>query len=106
MCNQRTRDVSICSHSPHNQATTNPIITNACQTLQAMPTKDLRKEEGRRVNALAKRVQKHESHVKSVFGAAWNTVRYNGTVLSTMYHSQEESHVVTVRFMLENRVEK
>ena len=109
MCNQRTHDVSICSHSPHSQATTNPITTNACRTLQEMPTNNLRKEEGGRVNALAKRVHKHDSHVRSVFGAAWNTVRYNGTVLSTTLKknvgAQRGSTYVTIRFMLENGVE-
>ena len=103
MCYQSTRDVSICCHSPHSQATTNPITTNACQTLQEMPKNNLRKEEGGRVNALAKRVHKHDSHVRSVFGAAWNTVHYNGTVLSTTLKknvgAQHGSTYVTVRFV-------
>ena len=69
-----------------------------------------RKEEGGQMNALAKRVHKHESRVKSVFGAAWNTVRYNGTVLSNTLKknvgAQRGSTYVTVRFMLKNGVEK
>jgi hypothetical protein len=62
------------------------------------------------VDALAKRLHKHESHVKSVFGVAWNTVRYNGTVLNTTLKknvgAQGGSTYVPVRFMLENGVEK
>jgi hypothetical protein len=62
------------------------------------------------VNALAKRVHKHDSHVKSVFGATWNTICYNGRVLSTTLKknvgAQRGSTYVTVRFMLENGVEK
>jgi hypothetical protein len=69
-----------------------------------------RRKAGGWVDALAKRLHKHESHVKSVFGVAWNTVRYNGTVLNTTLKknvgAQGGSTYVPVRFMLENGVEK
>ena len=73
-------------------------------------TRDPRKEIGGWVNALARRVHSHEGHVKSVFGAQWSTVRYNGTVLAVSLMknagAQHGSTYVDIKFALENGVEK